>query len=82
MADASAFIDRVALVNCTGAQMVGRPGVANAIFSALARRAVNVMMISQESSEANISFVVKQDDGPRAVRVLHDEFRLSEANDE
>jgi aspartate kinase len=39
-------------------------------------------MISQGSSEANISFVVSQDDGPRSVRVLHDEFRLSEASDE
>jgi aspartate kinase len=41
-----------------------------------------VMMISQGSSEANISFVVSQMDGPRAVRILHDEFRLSEESDE
>ncbi len=54
------FIDRVALVNCTGAQMVGRPGVANAIFAALADRAVNVMMISQGSSEANISLIIDE----------------------
>jgi aspartate kinase len=40
------------------------------------------MMISQGSSEANISFVVSQNDGPRAVRVLHDEFHLSEESDE
>jgi len=39
---------------------------------------VNVMMISQGSSEVNISFVVKQVDGPKSVRILHDEFRLSE----
>jgi hypothetical protein len=26
--------------------------------------------------------VVSQSDGPRAVRVLHDEFRLSEESDE
>jgi hypothetical protein len=26
--------------------------------------------------------VVRQEDGPRAVRVLHDEFHLSEASDE
>jgi aspartate kinase len=54
------FIDKVALVNCNGAQMVGRPGVANAIFAALAERAVNVMMISQGSSEANISLIIDE----------------------
>jgi len=36
------------------------------------------MMISQGSSEVNISFVVKESDGPKAVRVLHEELRLSE----
>jgi len=36
------------------------------------------MMISQGSSELNISFVVTKADGPKAVRILHDEFRLSE----
>lgn len=34
------------------------------------------MMISQGSSEVNISFVVCQQDGPLAVQVLHDEFKL------
>jgi aspartate kinase len=41
-----------------------------------------VMMISQGSSEVNISFVVDQADGPKAMRTLHDEFRLSEEDDE
>jgi aspartate kinase len=76
------YIDKVAAININGAQMIGRPGVAKAIFTILADHEVNVMMISQGSSEANISFVVNQQDGPRAVRVLHDEFRLSEESDE
>jgi len=76
------YIDKVAAININGAQMIGRPGVAKAIFTILADHEVNVMMISQGSSEANISFVVSQDDGPRACRVLHDEFRLSEEDDE
>ena len=33
-------------------------------------------MISQGSSEANISFVVNKDDATRAVKVLHEEFEL------
>jgi aspartate kinase len=72
----------VCAVAVVGAGMAGAPGTSGRIFTALGKAGVNVMMISQGSSEANISFVVKQDDGPRAVRVLHDEFRLSEESDE
>jgi aspartate kinase len=68
----------VCAVAVVGAGMAGAPGTGGRIFTALGKAGVNVMMISQGSSEANISFVVKQQDGPRAVRVLHDEFRLSE----
>ncbi|MDN7024742.1 aspartate kinase [Methanoculleus sp. FWC-SCC1] len=57
---AISFIEKVALINITGAQMIGRPGVAKAIFSALAEREVNVMMISQGSSEANISLIIDE----------------------
>jgi len=79
---AVALIEKVALVNVNGAQMIGRPGVAKTIFSALAEREVNVMMISQGSSEVNVSFVVKGGDGKRALQVLHDEFHLSENSDD
>jgi len=72
----------VCAVAVVGAGMAGAAGTGGRIFSALGREGVNVMMISQGSSEANISFVVRQEDGQRAVRVLHDEFRLSEECDE
>ena len=72
----------VCAVAVVGAGMAGAPGTGGRIFTALGKSGVNVMMISQGSSEANISFVVSQADGPRAVRVLHDEFRLSEECDE
>jgi aspartate kinase len=72
----------VCAVAVVGAGMAGAPGTGGRIFTAMGHAGINVMMISQGSSEANISFVVSQSDGPRAVRVLHDEFRLSEASDE
>ena len=72
----------VCAVAVIGAGMAGAVGTGGRIFTALGRTGVNVMMISQGSSEANISFVVRQEDGPRAVRVLHDEFRLSEECDD
>ena len=71
----------VSAVAVVGSGMVGAPGTGGRIFTALGKAGVNVMMISQGSCEANISFVVRQEDGPKAVRILHDEFRLSEESD-
>lgn len=65
-----------------GAGMAGTPGISGRIFTALGKAGVNVMMISQGSSEVNVSFVVRQDDSRRALQLLHDEFRLSEACDD
>ena len=68
----------VCAVAVVGVGMAGAKGTGGRIFTALGNGGVNVMMISQGSSEVNISFVVRQEDGPKAVRILHDEFRLSE----
>jgi len=72
----------VIVMAVVGAGMAGTPGISGKIFTALGRAGVNVMIISQGSSEVNISFVVRSEDGPVALRVLHDEFRLSEDDDE
>jgi aspartate kinase len=60
-----------------GSGMAGTPGVAARAFGAVARRGVNVMAIAQGSSELSISFVVRADQGPEAVRALHEEFQPS-----
>ena len=70
----------VVAVAVVGVGMAGSPGIAGQIFTALGREGINLVMISQGSSEVNISFVVKQADGQRAVRVLHKEFALAEEN--
>jgi len=69
-------LEDVAVVSAVGAGMAGTPGVAGRIFSALGKNGVNVIMISQSCSEYNISFAVSKADGKRAVKVLHDEFKL------
>ncbi len=69
--------DDVAVVSAVGAGMAGTPGVAGRIFSALGREGINVVMISQSCSEFNVSFAVKREEGKRAVRVIHEEFKLS-----
>lgn len=67
----------VCVVAVVGAGMKGTPGVAARVFRAVADEGVNVRMIAQGSSELNISFVVRQEDGPSAVRTIHREFNLS-----
>lgn len=68
-------VDKVALVNISGAGMVGTIGVAARVFTALAAAGVNITMISQGSSEANISIVVEESHLKRAVKALKREFK-------
>jgi aspartate kinase len=58
------------LIDMRGGSMVGAPGTAATIFSALAKAGINIMMISQSPSESSISIVVKKNDLDRAVNTL------------
>jgi len=64
----------ISVVASVGEGMKGTPGVAARMFRAVADAGVNVRMIAQGSSELNISFVVKEEDGITAVKALHEEF--------
>jgi aspartokinase len=66
----------VAIVAVVGDRMRGTPGVAATVFGALGARDINVIAISQGSSERNISFVVTEHDAAAAVRALHKAFQL------
>ena len=76
------FVDKIAeekdacVIAVVGSGMKGTPGVAARIFTAVARRKVNVRMVAQGSSEYNVSFVVSHTDGAEAVRAIHEEFNL------
>ncbi|HEY7777630.1 MAG TPA: ACT domain-containing protein, partial [Nitrososphaeraceae archaeon] len=63
-------IRNTALIDVSGGGMVGLPGTAAKIFDALARKKVNIMMISQSPSESSISMVVKRDDLDTATTTL------------
>ena len=67
-------IDNLSLVSIEGNGMVGVPGISARIFVALARVRVNVMMISQASSEHNVCLVLPQKDSGKAVQELRREF--------
>jgi aspartokinase/homoserine dehydrogenase 1 len=69
-----ASIEPVALVNVEGGGMVGVPGIAARLFGALARAAVNIIMISQASSEHSICVVFRQEEAARALGALQSEL--------
>ncbi|BAI62585.1 aspartate kinase [Methanocella paludicola SANAE] len=69
--------NNVCVIAVVGERMAGSPGVAGRLFTALGGSNINIRMISQGSSEANISFVVNKDDAQKAVKVLHDVFDLN-----
>lgn len=70
------FNSNVCAMGVVGAGMAGTPGVAGKIFAALGKEGVSVIMISQGSSEFNISFVVKKEDAYRAAQAIHDVFEM------
>jgi aspartate kinase len=67
----------VARISLVGAGMKTHPGIAADMFDALADAGVNIEIIS--TSAIRISCVVRGEDVERAVRVVHEKFRLSEA---
>jgi aspartokinase/homoserine dehydrogenase 1 len=64
----------LALLNIEGNGMVGIPGVASRVFDVLARENINIMMISQSSSEHSICLVVRSADADTARTALEREF--------
>ncbi len=71
---AISVLKNVVLLTISGAGMIGVPGVAARVFSALAAQKVNILMISQGSSEVNISIVVDRSDLEKAIRTIKEEF--------
>ncbi len=67
-------INDVVLLNLSGSGMVGVPGIASRLFSCLARHLINIIFISQASSEQSISLVINVSQAEKARRILEEEF--------
>jgi aspartate kinase len=76
-ADSFTIDDDIAKLSLVGAGMKSHPGVAADMFDSLAGEGINIEMIS--TSPIRISCVIREGDGERAVRVVHERFRLDEA---
>lgn len=67
-------IDDIDLITLQGPGMVGVKGISSRLFGALASKNVNIIMITQASSEYSITFAVSPMDTEKAVKAIEKEF--------
>ncbi len=67
-------IDNIALATVEGNGLIGIPGVSKRLFSALSEKNVNVILITQASSEHSICIAIDQADIENAELAIQDEF--------
>ncbi len=67
-------INDITLLNVQGSGMVGVPGVSARLFGALANARVNIILITQASSEHSICLAIDPSETKRARKAIEDEF--------
>lgn len=68
-------LSNIALMNLEGSGMMGTPGISGRLFSTLAKAKINVILITQASSEHSISFAIADHDAKKAKRLVEEEFQ-------
>jgi aspartokinase/homoserine dehydrogenase 1 len=69
-------INDISILNLSGSGMVGKAGFSGRLFSLLSREQINVVLITQSSSEHSITFAVKPNDSVHALNLIYKEFEL------
>lgn len=67
-------IDKIALMSLSGSGMIGIPGISARLFGALSRAEVNIILITQASSEHSITYAIAPEDIDTAVDAVKEEF--------
>jgi len=67
-------ISNITLITIQGLGMVGVTGISARLFGALARQSINVILISQASSENSISFAIDTSSSSKAETAIRQEF--------
>ena len=67
-------ISNITLITVQGLGMVGVAGISARLFGALARQNINVILISQASSENSISFAIDSASSSKAETAIRQEF--------
>lgn len=73
-------IGNISLLTLSGSGLFGTPGVAGRLFSSLSANLVNVILITQGSSESSISFAVQPSDLSKAKRAVEKAFEFELKN--
>jgi aspartokinase/homoserine dehydrogenase 1 len=68
-------IDEIALITIKGSGMVGVTGIASRIFDALAAHEINIILITQASSEHTVSLAVMPQQAPAAKNAIEKAFK-------
>jgi aspartokinase/homoserine dehydrogenase 1 len=68
-------IDHIDLITLQGTGMVGVTGTSMRLFGALARHNINIVLITQASSEYSITFAVSPSDSLLAAEAINEEFK-------
>ena len=69
-------INDISIINIEGSGMVGKAGFSGRLFSLLAREQINIILITQSSSEHSITFAIHPSDAARAQHLIEHEFEL------
>ena len=69
-------IPDISVINISGGGMIGKAGFSGRLFTLLAREQINVVLITQSSSEHSITFAVHPGDVLRAKQLIESEFEL------
>lgn len=75
-------ISRIALLTVQGIGMVGVAGISMRLFTALAKEKINVILISQASSENTISIAIEEHSAEVAEEAIRKEFAHEIASDQ
>lgn len=67
-------ISEISLLTLQGSGLFGVPGIAGRLFGALAHAGINIILITQGSSEHSISFAVQPKNAKRAKKKVDTEF--------
>jgi len=69
-------INQIALLTLQGSGLVGVPGMAARLFASQARVGINIMLITQGSSEQSITYAILPDEVGKAMDAASEEFKL------
>lgn len=67
-------LPNISLITLEGSGMVGIPGISKRLFEALANEKINIVLITQASSEHSICIAVQTGDAQRAEEAISNEF--------